>query len=326
MKPNIAIVAGGDSGEYEISLKSAEVVKKHLDDTLFNVYLIVIHKGHWCYDDDHGIRHAVSREDFSLPLSAGKVNFDAVFIAIHGTPGEDGKIQGYFDLVGIPYTSCDQATSAITFNKYFCNNYVKSFGLKVAKSLVIHKGEAAGEVEILEHLKLPVFVKPNKGGSSVGASKVKAIDELKPAIDLAFHEDDQVMVEEFMPGREISSGVVKINGALKALPLTEIISKNEFFDYEAKYQGKSEEITPAPVDEEIRKIIQETSLKFYQILNCKGIVRFDYILNGRELFFLEVNTVPGFSEASIIPQQAMKAGITLKELFTGAVINAINDR
>ena len=326
MKPNIAIVSGGDSGEYEISLKSAEVVKKHLDDTLFNVYLIVIHKGHWCYDDDHGIRHAVSREDFSLPLSAGKVNFDAVFIAIHGTPGEDGKIQGYFDLVGIPYTSCDQATSAITFNKYFCNNYVKSFGLKVAKSLVIHKGEAAGEVEILEHLKLPVFVKPNKGGSSVGASKVKAIDGLKPAIDLAFHEDDQVMVEEFMPGREISSGVVKINGALKALPLTEIISKNEFFDYEAKYQGKSEEITPAPVDEEIRKIIQETSLKFYQILNCKGIVRFDYILNGRELFFLEVNTVPGFSEASIIPQQAMKAGITLKELFTGAVINAINDR
>jgi len=326
MKPNIAIVAGGDSGEYEISLKSAEVVKKHLDDTLFNVYLVVIHKGHWCYDDDHGIRHAVSREDFSLPLSAGKVNFDAVFIAIHGTPGEDGKIQGYFDLLGIPYTSCDQATSAITFNKYFCNNYVKNFGMRVAKSMVIHKGEAVGEMDILKHLKLPVFVKPNKGGSSVGASKVKVIDELKPAIEIAFHEDDQVMVEEFMPGREISSGVVKINGALKALPLTEIISKNEFFDYEAKYQGKSEEITPAPIDDEIRKIIQETSLKFYQILNCKGIVRFDYILNSRELFFLEVNTVPGFSEASIIPQQAMKAGITLKELFTGAVINAINDR
>lgn len=326
MKQNVAIIAGGDSGEYEVSIKSAEVVKNNIDSSLFNIYLIHMKGGHWCYDDEHGIRHAVSREDFSLALSAGKVNFDAVFVAIHGTPGEDGKIQGYFDLFKLPYTSCDQATSALTFNKFFCNHYVKSFGMKVARSIILHKGEAVEAEKILGVLKLPVFVKPNKGGSSVGASKVKSQDGLLPAIETAFREDDQVMIEEFMPGREISCGVVKVRGELRPLPLTEIISKNEFFDYEAKYQGKSEEVTPADVSDEIRKKVQETSLDLYKILNCKGIVRFDYILDGEELNFLEVNTVPGFSEASIIPQQALKAGISLKELFTEAVRNAINDR
>jgi D-alanine-D-alanine ligase len=324
MKPNIAIVAGGDSGEYEVSIKSAEVVKKHLDETLFNIYLVEMHRGHWCYTDDHGIKHAVSREDFSLPMSSGKVNFDAVFIAIHGTPGEDGKLQGYFDMLHIPYTSCDQATSALTFNKFFCNNYVKSFGMKVSKSIVIHRSDIPDTGEILKKVKLPVFVKPNEGGSSVGASKVKEEKEMLPALEKAFKEDDQAMIEEFMPGRELACGVVKVKGHLRALPITEIISQNEFFDYEAKYEGRSHEITPAPLDDKIQGHIEETSLKFYKILNCKGIVRFDYILDGDSLSFLEVNTVPGFSEASIIPQQAMKAGITLKELFTEAVLNAIN--
>ena len=326
MKQNIAILAGGDSGEYEISIKSAEVVKKHLDPALFNVFLILLHEGHWCYQDDQGMRHAVSKEDFSLSFSSDKVIFDAVFIAIHGTPGEDGKIQGYLDLLGMPYTSCDQATSALTFNKYFCNNYVRSFGLNVARSIFLNRHEQVDIDDILEKLRLPVFVKPNKGGSSVGASKVKAAGGLLPAIETAFREDDQVMIEEFMPGREISCGIIKLKGKLVALPLTEIVSKNEFFDYEAKYQGKSEEITPAPVDEVVAEDIRKTSLELYKILNCKGIVRFDYILNGDELNFLEVNTVPGFSEASIIPQQVLKAGISLKDLFTEAVLNAINDR
>lgn len=326
MKQNIAILAGGDSGEYEISINSAEVVKQHLDESLFKPYLIVLHEGHWCYQDETGMRHAVSKEDFSLSFSSEKVIFDAVFIAIHGTPGEDGKIQGYLDMLGLPYTSCDQATSALTFNKYFCNNYVRSFGLKVAKSLVLNRHAKFEEAGILKILKLPVFVKPNKGGSSVGASKVKHNEGLMPAIELAFREDDQVMVEEFMPGREISCGIIKLRGELLALPLTEIISKNEFFDYEAKYQGMSQEITPARVDEAIVQKIRTTSLELYRILNCRGIVRFDYILDGEELNFLEVNTVPGFSEASIIPQQALKAGISLKELFTEAVLNAINDR
>jgi D-alanine-D-alanine ligase len=326
MKQNIAIIAGGDSGEYEVSIRSAEVVKKHLDESLFNIYLIHMRGGHWCYDDEHGIRHAVSREDFSLALSAGKINFDAVFIAIHGTPGEDGKIQGYFDLFRLPYTSCGQDTSALTFNKFFCNNYVRSFGMNVAPSILLHRGEEVDKARIISTLKLPVFVKPNKGGSSVGASKVKMESELLPAIEVAFREDNQVMIEEFMPGREISCGVVKVGGALRTLPLTEIISKNEFFDYEAKYQGKSEEVTPAEVSEKIALKIKDTSLFLYKMLNCKGIVRFDYILKGEEVNFLEVNTVPGFSEASIIPQQAMKAGISLRDLFTEAVLNAINDR
>jgi D-alanine-D-alanine ligase len=326
MKQNIAIIAGGDSGEYEVSVKSAEVVRKHLDESLFNLYLIHMRGGHWCYDDEHGIRHAVSREDFSLALSAGKVTFDAVFIAIHGTPGEDGKLQGYFDLCGLPYTSCGQAASALTFNKYFCNNYVRSFGLNVAASIVLHRGDPVDMAGILATLELPVFVKPNKGGSSVGASKVKVENGLLPAIEMAFREDDQVMIEEFIPGREISCGVVKVKGELRTLPLTEIISKNEFFDYEAKYQGKSEEVTPAEIKDAIAERIRETSLFLYKVLDCKGIVRVDYILNGDDIHFLEVNTVPGFSEASIIPQQALKAGISLRELFTEAVLNAINDR
>jgi D-alanine-D-alanine ligase len=326
MKQNVAIIAGGDSGEYEVSLKSAEVVKKHLDESLFHLYMIVVHDGHWIYRDDSGMQHAVSREDFSLPLAAGKVIFDAVFIAIHGTPGEDGKLQGYFDLLALPYTSCDQATSAITFNKYFCNNYVKSFGLNVARSVVIGRHEKIDAEMVVDQLRLPVFVKPNKGGSSVGISKVKSAGDLLPAIEKAFREDDQVLVEEFMPGREISCGIVRIKGELIALPLTEIRSHNEFFDYEAKYQGRSEELTPAPLDEAMAGQIRETSLKLYRILNCKGIVRFDFIIHEEKMNFLEVNTVPGFSEASIIPQQALKAGISLRDLFTEAVLNAINDR
>lgn len=326
MKKNIAILAGGDSGEYEISIKSAHVVKRHLDSEMFNVYLIVLHDGQLYYQDDTGMKHAVSRADFSLSFYSDKVKFDAVFMAIHGTPGEDGKLQGYLDMLDIPYTSCNQATSALTFNKFFCNNFVRSFGVKVAHSLILRRHEQFDVDEILGKLALPVFVKPNKGGSSVGTSKVKEKHSLKPAIEMALREDDEVLVEEFMPGREISCGIVKLKGSLVTLPLTEIIPRNEFFDYEAKYAGKSDEITPAPVEEVIAQRITKTSLELYRVLNCSGIVRFDYILNGTEINFLEVNTVPGFSEASIIPQQALKAGISLKELFTEAVWNAINDR
>ncbi|NTV83941.1 MAG: D-alanine--D-alanine ligase [Bacteroidales bacterium] len=258
-----------------------------------------------------------------MNLPQGKINFDGVFVAVHGTPGEDGKIQGYFDMLGIPYTSCDQVTSALTFDKFFCNHFVSSFGVNISRSLVIKKEEEIIENVILERLTLPLFVKPNRGGSSVGTSKVKVREELLPALQLAFREDSQVILEEHIPGRELSCGTIKFKGEIRTLPITEIITKNEFFDYEAKYQGMSEEVTPAEIPAAVAANIRETSLMLYKLLNCRGMVRFDYILNGDKLFFLEVNTVPGMSELSIVPQQALKAGISLKELFSETMLNAL---
>jgi len=324
MKYNIAIIAGGDSGEYEISIKSAAVVKNHLDSAKFDSYVIVIRGKEWKYLSDQGIAYPVNKDDFSLNLPEGKINFDGVFVAVHGTPGEDGKIQGYFDILGIPYTSCDQVTSALTFDKFFCNHFVSSFGVNISRSMVIKKEEQIIENEVLERLKLPLFVKPNRGGSSVGTSKVKVREELLPALQLAFREDSQVILEEHIPGRELSCGTIKFKGEIRTLPITEIISKNEFFDYEAKYQGMSEEVTPAEIPAAVAANIRETSLMLYKLLNCRGMVRFDYILNGDKLFFLEVNTVPGMSELSIVPQQALKAGISLKELFSETMLNALN--
>ena len=326
MKYKIAIIAGGDSGEYEISIKSAGVVKKHLDGTKFECFLIVIRGKEWFYHDNDGAVFLVNKEDFSVTLPGRVLSFDAVFVAIHGTPGEDGRIQGYFDLLGIPYTSCDQATSALTFDKFFCNHFVSSFGVKISISIVLNKNENIGEADILNRISLPLFVKPDCGGSSVGTSKVKTREELVPAINLALHEDNRVLLEEHIPGRELSCGIIKYKGQVRSLPITEILTKKEFFDYEAKYEGMSEEVTPAVLPEETSREVSETSLKLYKLLNCKGMVRFDYILNDMELFFLEVNTVPGLSELSIVPQQALKAGISLQELFSEAVMNALNDR
>jgi len=326
MKQKIAIIAGGDSGEYEISIKSAAVVKKHLDRAKFECYLIMIRGKDWYCIEDDGTSVAVNKEDFTVSLPGRMLSFDGVFVAIHGTPGEDGKIQGYFDLLGIPYTSCDQATSALTFDKFFCNHFVSSFGINISRSIVLKTAETIDKDELLKQISLPLFVKPNRGGSSVGTSKVKTREELLPALKRAFYEDSMVMLEEHIPGRELSCGTIAYKGTIRTLPLTEIISKKEFFDYEAKYQGMSEEITPAEVPDEIAGTIKDTSIGLYKLLNCKGIVRFDYILNGSQLFFLEVNTVPGFSELSIVPQQALKAGISLQDLFSEAMMNALNDR
>lgn len=326
MKQKIAIVAGGDSGEYEISIKSAAVVKKHLDCNAFESFLIVIRGKDWYYDDGTGEKFAVNKEDFTVSLPGRTLSFDGVFVAIHGTPGEDGKIQGYFDMLGIPYTSCDQTTSALTFDKFFCNHFVSSFGINISRSIVLRKGEDIDENELLKRTSLPLFVKPNRGGSSVGTSKVKVREELLLAIKLAFREDSQVMLEEHIPGRELSCGTIKYRGEIMTLPITEIITLKEFFDYEAKYQGMSDEITPAVLTDHVEDNIRKTSLFLYKLLNCKGMVRFDYILNGDKLYFLEVNTVPGMSELSIVPQQALKAGISLDDLFTETMRNALNDR
>jgi len=326
MKHRIAIIAGGDSGEYDISIKSAGVVKKHLDSSRFDVFLVIIRGKDWkCLLDD-GKEIPVDKDDFSVSLQGVKLNFDGIFVAVHGTPGEDGKIQGYFDMLGIPYTSCDQVTSALTFDKFFCNHFVKSFGVNISRSIVLRKGEPLIPENILQQISLPCFVKPNRGGSSVGTSKVKVPEELMPALGLAFNEDSQVILEEHIPGRELSCGTITFRGEAITLPVTEIISKKEFFDYEAKYQGMSEEVTPADILENVAAEIRETSLKLYKLLNCKGMVRFDYILNGEKLIFLEVNTVPGMSELSIVPQQAVTAGISLDDLFTETMLNALSSR
>lgn len=326
MKYNIAIVAGGDSGEYEISIKSAGVVKKHLESGQFECFLIIIRGKDWFYHDNDGAAFPVNKEDFSVNLPGRILSFDAVFVAIHGTPGEDGRIQGYFDLLGIPYTSCDQATTALTFDKFFCNHFVSSFGIMISRSIVLNRNQKISEDRILEQLSLPLFVKPNCGGSSVGTSKVKSREELLPAIQLALNEDSRALLEEHIPGRELSCGVIKFHGVVRSLPITEILSKKEFFDYEAKYEGMSEEVTPADLPDKTAGLVSETSLMLYRLLNCKGMVRFDYILNDKGLYFLEVNTVPGLSELSIVPQQALKAGISLHDLFSEAVMNALNDR
>ena len=325
-KRNIAIIAGGDSGEYEISIKSSAVVKKHLDPELFSGYILIFRGKDWYYQDDKGQIFPVNRHDFTLELEEGIITFDGVFVAIHGTPGEDGKVQGYFDMLGIPYTSCDSITSALTFDKFLCNHFVRSFGVNISKSIRIRKKESFNTDSILGKISLPLFVKPNRGGSSVGTSKVKTREELLPALEKAFKEDSQLILEEHIPGRELSCGTITYHGEVRTLPITEIISRKEFFDYEAKYQGMSDEVTPADIPGQVADKISETSLMLYNLLNCRGMVRFDYILNEDKLFFLEVNSVPGMSELSIVPQQALKAGISLNDLFTQTMLNALDNR
>lgn len=323
MKKNIALLAGGYSGEYVISIQTANTIERHLDKEKYNVYKIVVTKEDWVYEDENGNKKSVDKNDFTIQYGGEKVSFDLVFIAIHGTPGEDGRMQGYLDMIGLPYTSCNAIISAVTFNKSYCNKVVKALNIvDIANSVHLFKSEPYSMGNILEQLKLPLFVKPNESGSSLGVSKVKSVEALLPAIEKAFAEDDQVLVEEFIEGRELTVGVYKSNGQLHTLPATEIVSKNEFFDYEAKYTpGVTDEITPANIDDNIKEQLRAKSEYLYRHLNCRGIVRMDYILekSSNKLFFLEVNTMPGQSEASIVPQQVVAAGISLKD-FYGAII------
>jgi D-alanine-D-alanine ligase len=322
-KKNVAIIAGGDSGEYEVSISSANVVYKHLSKDKFNAYLIIIEGKNWYYLDENSDVVDIDKSDFTLFLNEEKISFDVIFNVIHGTPGENGIIQGYFDLLRIPYTSCDLATSALTFNKAFCNGVVRSLGVTVANSVHLIKGNLYNLKSIEEKLGLPVFVKPANGGSSVATTKVKEISELQGAIDLAFTEDDEILVEAFIAGREIDCGVFKYKGQMLVFPITEIISKKEFFDYEAKYEGMADEITPGQIPLEVEVECKALSADLYQKLNCKGVVRFDYIFSDEEITFLEVNTVPGLSEASIIPQQAKEMGISMERLFEMMIEDAL---
>jgi D-alanine-D-alanine ligase len=328
LKPQIAFVTGGYSSEAVISYKSAITIENNLDKDRFDVYRIDITPEAWFHPSADGHKYPINRSDFTLELPAGKVKFDAVFIGIHGTPGEDGRLQGYFDMVGLPYTSCDAATSAITFNKRYTVAVAAFSGINVARSLHLFKHSPVAISYILSSLKLPLFVKPNNGGSSIGMSKVNEAGELQTALDKAFKEDDQVLVEEFIKGREFTIGVFKREGKVITLPFTEVITHNEFFDYQAKYEGKSHEVTPAECSDEMAKQIRDTATKVYEVFNCRGIVRMDFIYDDtvNAPYLLEINTVPGQSEASIVPQQVAVNGWKLMDFYTMLVEEALKDK
>ncbi len=319
---NIAIVCGGYSGEYDISVSSALVVAKNLNKELYNSFLIIISKTRWYYEDEGGNKKEINRNNFTLEFSSGKtVKFDGVFNAIHGTPGEDGKLLGYFDMLNIPYTSCSADVSALTFNKYLCNKFVTSLNIKMARSFSFIKGEQIDIQAIVKELGLPLFVKPSCSGSSVGITKVKQENLLLAAIEKAYKEDNRVIIEQFIEGREIACGLIRKRNELIVFPLTEIISKNEFFDYEAKYtKGMADEITPpVGLSSKAEIDIKTTSAFLYKKLDCNGFVRIDYIVSTDGIYFIEINTVPGISEASILPQQAEAMGMSIAELFEIAV-------
>jgi D-alanine-D-alanine ligase len=326
-KKTIAFVTGGYSGESVISYKSAVTIENNIDKQKFDVYKIDIHPTGWWYESEEGEEIAVDKNDFSIRINENKITFDAVLIGIHGTPGEDGKLQGYFDMLKIPYTSCNAATSAITFNKRYTVAVAAFGGVNVAKSLHLFKHSPVAAAEILQQLRLPLFVKPNNGGSSIGMTKVSQANDLEGALEKAFKEDDQVLVEEFIKGREFTIGVLKAEGKLITLPITEIKSKKDFFDYEAKYiAGLSEEVTPAEVDEEISEKVRANAKKVYQLLDCRGIVRIDFIYSeeNQQPYMLEVNTVPGQSEASIVPQQVRAMGWNLRDFYSTLLEECFN--
>ncbi len=316
MKKKIALVTGGYSSEAVISYKSATTVYNHLDKDKFDVYKIDINPQGWYYELE-GKKFEIDKNDFSLNIDNQKIKFDVVFVGMHGTPGEDGKLQGYFDIIGIPYTSCNASSSALTFNKRYTVAVAAMAGIHVAKSLHLFKHTKYEIDFILSALQLPLFIKPNNGGSSIGMSKVTGAGQLQSALDKAFKEDDQVLVEEMITGREFTVGVFKSSGEIKVLPITEIITQKEFFDFEAKYEGKSSEITPARIDEQWKMKIEAASKKIYQVFNCSGVVRIDFIYdtNNQAPYMLEINTVPGQSEASVIPQQVRAMGWELKDFY-----------
>ena len=328
MKKKIALITGGYSGEAVISYKSATAIEKNLDTEKWETYKIDINPAGWNYLAPDGGIWPVDKNDFSITVGEKKIQFDAILVGLHGTPGEDGKLQGYFDTLQIPYTSCDTATSALTFNKRYTVAVAAFAGMQVAKSVHLFKQLPVSPDEILTSLKLPVFVKPNNGGSSIGMSKVKTADTLQAALDKAFEEDEQVLVEEFIKGRELTIGVFISKGEVIALPITEIIAKNEFFDFEAKYEGASEEITPANIDESIAEQIRAEARKAYSVFNCKGIVRIDFIYDTDQQlpYMLEINTVPGQSDASLVPQQVVAMGWTLKAFYSALLDECFNQQ
>ena len=325
-KKNIAVVAGGDSSEYVVSVRSGANVLRAIDTGLFNPWLTMIKGDEWVVLDGETILSHIDKADFSFNLDGKKIKFDYAYIIIHGTPGEDGVLQGYFEMVNVPYSSSNVQASALTFNKYFCNNYLRSFGIPMAQSVRLLAGEKYSAAETVELLGLPLFVKPSAGGSSFGVTKVKKAEELIEAVNKALDESPEAIIEQLIAGQEFTCGVDKIGERKLVFPVTEVIPKNEFFNYEAKYiPGMADEITPARISEELTLKVQTLSSQIYDLCNCNGIVRIDYILNGDTFYFLEVNTVPGMTETSFIPQQIKAMGLNITDLLTDIITYGLKE-
>jgi len=316
MKRTIAIVAGGDTSEFHVSLRSAQGIYSFIDKEKYTLYIVEMHGLDWNVQLPDGSRVPIDRNDFSFLLNESKVVFDFAYITIHGTPGEDGRLQGYFDMLHIPYSCCGVLAAAMTYDKFACNQYLKAFGVRIADSLLLRKGQSVSDEDVMEKIGLPCFIKPSLGGSSFGVTKVKSREQIQPAIAKAFDEAQEVVVEAFMEGIEITCGCYKTKEKSVLLPITEVVTQNEFFDYDAKYNGQVSEITPARISDDLRTRVQTLTSAIYDILGAYGIIRVDYIITeGEKINLLEVNTTPGMTPTSFIPQQVRVAGLDMKEVM-----------
>lgn len=322
MKRTIAIVCGGDTSEFEVSLRSAQGIYSFIDKERYTLYIVEMHGLDWHVQLPDGTKAPVDRNDFSFRMNGGKVVFDFAYITIHGTPGEDGRLQGYFDMLHIPYSCCGVLAAALTYDKFACNQYLKAFGVRIADSLLLRQGQSVSNEDVIEKIGLPCFIKPSLGGSSFGVTKVKTKEQIQPAIMKAFEEAREVLVEAFMEGTEITCGCYKTKEKSVVFPITEVVSHNEYFDYKAKYDGESDEITPARISDGVRDRVQKLTSAIYDILGASGIIRVDYIITeGEKINLLEVNTTPGMTATSFIPQQVRAANLDIKDVMTDIIEN-----
>ena len=322
MKRTIAIVAGGDTSEYEVSLRSAQGIYSFIDKEKYTLYIVGMHGLDWHVRLDDGRTLPVDRNDFSFQLDGQKVKFDFAYITIHGTPGEDGRLQGYFDMLRIPYSCCGVLAAALTYDKFACNQYLHAYGVRIAESLLLRQGQTITDDEVVEKIGLPCFIKPSLGGSSFGVTKVKTREQIQPAIAKAFDEAQEVVVEAFMDGTELTCGCYKTRDKSVVFPISEVVSHNEYFDYKAKYNGESDEITPARISDELTDRVKKLTSAIYDILGAQGIIRVDYIVTeGDKINLLEVNTTPGMTATSFIPQQVRTAGLDIKDVMTDIIEN-----
>lgn len=322
MKRTIAIVAGGDSSEYIVSLRSAQGIYSFIDKERYNLYIVMMKGLDWHVQLPDDTTCPIDRNDFSFQLNGEKITFDFAYITIHGTPGENGRLQGYFDMMGIPYSCCGVLAAALTFNKFVCNQYLRGFGVRIAEALSLRQGQTVSDNDVIEKIGLPCFIKPSLGGSSFGVTKVKTREQIQPAIAKAFEEGEEVVIEAFMDGTEITCGCYKTKDKSVVFPITEVVTHNEYFDYDAKYNGQVDEITPARISDELRDRVQMLTSAIYDILGAQGIIRIDYIITeGDKINLLEVNTTPGMTPTSFIPQQVRAAGLNITDVMTDIIEN-----